>query len=56
MINRVNRPYYQRKEIDEPMYDDSALIVCPDVRIKYENKAARPNANIIRVFTERWTR
>lgn len=56
MLSKVDKPYYDVRQIDEPMYDDSALIVCPDVRIKYENKAAKPNANIIRVFTERWIR
>ena len=56
MRNQKNKPYYERREIEEPMYDDAMMIVCPDVRIKYENKAARPNANIIRVFTERWIR
>lgn len=56
MINQTNKPYYDRREIEEPMYDDAAMIVCPDVRIKYENKAARPGANVVRVFTRRWIR
>lgn len=56
MINRINKPYYERKEIEEPMYDDAALIVCPDKRILYENKAAKPGSNIIRVFARSWIR
>ncbi len=56
MINQVNRPFYVRREVEEPRYDDTAMIVCPDQRILYENKAARPGANIVRVFTERWRR
>lgn len=56
MINQKSKPYYDRREIGEPMYDDSAMIVCPDVRIKYENTAAKPGANIVRVFTKRWIR
>ena len=56
MLNQTNKPYYDHKEIEEPMYDDTAIIVCPDKRIKYENKAAKPDANIIRVFTKRWIR
>lgn len=56
MINQTNKPYYTRKEIDEPMYDDAAMIVCPDKRIRYENTAAKEGSNIIRVFTKRWIR
>ena len=56
MINHINKPYYERKEIEEPMYDDAALIVCPDKRIMYENKAAKPGSNIIRVFARSWIR
>lgn len=54
MMNKVSKPYYDVRQIDEPLYDDAIMIVCPDKRIKYENKAAKPNANIIKVFTERW--
>ena len=56
MINRINKPYFERREIDEPMYDDAALIVCPDKRIMYENKAAKPDSRIIRVFSKSWIR
>jgi len=54
MINQVNHPYYTRRDVEEPRYDDTAMIVCPDQRIRYENKAARPGANIVRVVTARW--
>lgn len=56
MINQTNKPYYDRREIDEPMYSDAAMIVCPDKRILYENKAAKPGSNIIRVFAKSWIR
>lgn len=56
MVNQVNKPFYERKEIDEPMYADAAMIVCPDVRVRYKNTAAQQDSNIVKVFTRRWIR
>lgn len=37
-------------EVFEPIYDDYAMIICPDQRIQFENKAAKPGVTAVRII------
>lgn len=46
---RINRRF-TRVETYEPEFDDIVMMVHPDERYIFENKAAKPDANIIRIM------
>lgn len=41
---------FERIPVFEPSYDEYLQIVYPDERIIFENKAARPGANLIKIM------
>lgn len=51
----INRPTYKTVEVFEPIFDDYALIVCPEQRIRFENRAAKPGANAVRIIRRKGT-
>lgn len=50
MNNKRINHRFTRLETSQPEFDDILMIVYPDERILFENKAAKPQANIIQIM------
>lgn len=54
MLNnkRINHRF-TKLETSQPEFDDILMIVYPNERIMFENKAAKPQANIVQIMHRR---
>jgi len=46
---RINHRF-TRVSVQEPEYDEVCMIVRPEERIIFENRAAKPNANVVMIL------
>lgn len=48
---RINHRF-TRISVQEPEYDGVCMIVRPDERIMFENRAAKPRANVVMILRD----
>ena len=53
MNNKRINHRFTKLETSQPEFDDILMIVYPNERIMFENKAAKPQANIVQIMHRR---